>query len=211
MRRSKEEAEQTRTAILDAAERLFVERGFAATPLEAIAQAAGATRGALYWHFCDKAALLYALHERSFLPQEQILTAVAECDSGDPLVALLDATRAALASFEADESCQRTFRIMSDLSSGADGCAHAARVESEMRAVVERIMRRAKQAGSLHPAFSPAEAAVFLTATIVGLFTEWLRSGKAFPLALRGDRLLRCQVAMLQSGPPECALAKATR
>lgn len=206
MRRSKEDAELTRTTILDAAERLFVERGYAATPLEAIAQAAGATRGALYWHFRDKAALLSALHERSFLPQEQILTAVAEREGGNPLAALLDATLAALISFEADESRQRTFRIMSDLSSGAKGCAHAAKVESDMRAVTERIMTRARDARWLHPAFSPAEAAVFVTATIVGLLTEWLKSGKSFPLAARGDRLLRCHVAMLQFGPIECPL-----
>ena len=51
MRRTKEQAEQTRVAILEAAERLFLEKGVAQCSLEQIARAAGVTRGAVYWHF----------------------------------------------------------------------------------------------------------------------------------------------------------------
>jgi len=47
VRRTKEEAEQTRDQILDAAEILFFERGVAHTSLEQIARAAGVTRGAV--------------------------------------------------------------------------------------------------------------------------------------------------------------------
>ena len=46
MRRTKEQAEQTRTAILAAAELLFLEKGVAHSTLEQIAKAAGVTRGA---------------------------------------------------------------------------------------------------------------------------------------------------------------------
>ena len=55
MRRSKEDSEQTRTAILDAAERMFCEKGYAAATVESISRAAGLTRGAFYWRFRDKA------------------------------------------------------------------------------------------------------------------------------------------------------------
>ncbi|CAB3752339.1 MULTISPECIES: TetR/AcrR family transcriptional regulator [Burkholderia] len=54
----------TREAILDASERCFIERGYRAASLEEIAEAAGVTRGAVYWHFKDKSALLLGVFMR---------------------------------------------------------------------------------------------------------------------------------------------------
>ena len=60
-RRTKEEAEQTRNAVLTAASQVFLERGVARATLEEVAQAAGVTRGAVYWHFRDKVDLFLAI------------------------------------------------------------------------------------------------------------------------------------------------------
>ena len=54
MRRTKEEAEQTRAAILEAALEAFSEMGFDSANLDKIAQQANVTRGAIYWHFKDR-------------------------------------------------------------------------------------------------------------------------------------------------------------
>jgi len=56
--------EQTRTALLDAAERLFLAQGYQATSIDAIAAAARFTKGAVYRHFPDKQALFVAVFER---------------------------------------------------------------------------------------------------------------------------------------------------
>src|SRR3984885_14436608 len=48
----------TRERLLDEARRLFRERGYAATSLEQIAEAAGVTKGAIYGHFSRKEDLL---------------------------------------------------------------------------------------------------------------------------------------------------------
>lgn len=58
------DGELTRTRILDAASTLVVERGFAATTVDAVLEAAGTTKGAFFHHFASKAALGYALVER---------------------------------------------------------------------------------------------------------------------------------------------------
>ena len=62
-RKTKEEAQKTYQALLEAAQRLFINKGIANTTLNQIAKEAGMTRGALYWHFENKDALILALWE----------------------------------------------------------------------------------------------------------------------------------------------------
>ncbi|MBY0439824.1 MAG: TetR family transcriptional regulator, partial [Burkholderiales bacterium] len=54
-RRTKDAARATHARILDMAEIEFQRRGVSRTSLTDIARAAGVTRGAVYWHFRDKA------------------------------------------------------------------------------------------------------------------------------------------------------------
>jgi TetR/AcrR family acrAB operon transcriptional repressor len=54
VRRTKEEAEETKRKIVDAAVGLFEINGYEATRIEDIAEKAGLTRGAVYWHFKSK-------------------------------------------------------------------------------------------------------------------------------------------------------------
>jgi AcrR family transcriptional regulator len=62
MRKRKEDADRTRLNLLDAAQAVFLAKGYAATTLEDIAQAAAVTRGAVYHHFKDgKAEILNAI------------------------------------------------------------------------------------------------------------------------------------------------------
>ena len=70
VRRTKEEALETRDRILDTAEQVFSERGVARTSLADIADAAGVTRGAIYWHFKNKGDLFSAMLDRVALPME---------------------------------------------------------------------------------------------------------------------------------------------
>ncbi|QKW39225.1 helix-turn-helix transcriptional regulator [Actinomadura sp. NAK00032] len=62
--RPRRDREQTRTALLAAAERLWAERGIHGASLDDIAAAAGLTKGAVYSNFAGKTDLLLALMER---------------------------------------------------------------------------------------------------------------------------------------------------
>ncbi|MGH3165093.1 MAG: TetR/AcrR family transcriptional regulator [Trebonia sp.] len=64
----------TRERILSEAQRLFRERGYAATSLEQIADAADVTKGAIYGHFSGKEDLLLSAIESS--PTPAVVTAL---------------------------------------------------------------------------------------------------------------------------------------
>jgi AcrR family transcriptional regulator len=84
----------TRRRILDAAFEEFYLRGFQAGNLDAIVQRAGVTKGALYHHFRDKAALGHAVVDE--VVREPILSAYLgplEQSEGDSLADLQQALR----------------------------------------------------------------------------------------------------------------------
>lgn len=71
-----EQRRQTRAKLLDAAEVLFTKRGFGATSVEEIADAAGFTRGAFYSNFEDKDDIFLALLDHNLEARITELTAV---------------------------------------------------------------------------------------------------------------------------------------
>jgi len=84
-RKTKEDAERTYHALLDAATKLFIQRGVAKTTLNDIATAAGMTRGAVYWHFDNKDAVILALWERNAGAQHRAFREeLTQLDSIDP-------------------------------------------------------------------------------------------------------------------------------
>lgn len=58
--------ERTRAAILDASRRLFFERGYAGTPINAITEACGISRAGFYTYFKDKREVFNALGETTY-------------------------------------------------------------------------------------------------------------------------------------------------
>lgn len=63
-----ESKEHTRQRLLAEAQRLFRERGYAATSLEQIAEAAEVTKGAIYGHFASKEDLMISALEAAPAP-----------------------------------------------------------------------------------------------------------------------------------------------
>lgn len=68
VRKTKEEAGRTRQQVIEAARVVFHRNGVSRSTLEQIAREAGVTRGAVYWHFKDKAELFAAMRADIFEP-----------------------------------------------------------------------------------------------------------------------------------------------
>ncbi|MBO9469791.1 TetR family transcriptional regulator [Endozoicomonas sp. G2_2] len=88
-RRTKDESAQTRERILDAAEIEMQARGVSQTSLDRIAKRAQVTRGAIYWHFADKRALLEAMVSRTHLPLRDLCQCLSQHIPGSEPLRLL--------------------------------------------------------------------------------------------------------------------------
>src|SRR5690606_41224538 len=92
-RPNRERSEESRTKLMNAARRLFVEKGYAETGTPEIVASAQLTRGALYHHFADKRALFRAVVEReAAIVAEEIDRRTAASPSA--YAALIDGGRA---------------------------------------------------------------------------------------------------------------------
>ena len=70
-RTQEERSERSRQQILDAALKLFSHRGYGATSVKEIAEAAGLSKGNVYHHFPDKETVFRALLDRYFQAMSQ--------------------------------------------------------------------------------------------------------------------------------------------
>jgi len=94
--------QQTRQRIADAGLRLFLEHGFEATTLDAIAAAAGIARRTFFHYFDSKEALLYAYEDEV---EHSFRAALADLDSNTPAFeAMALALRDLIASFGSERA-----------------------------------------------------------------------------------------------------------
>lgn len=184
MRRTKEDAHKTRTAILEAAECLFLQRGVAHTSLEQIAKQAGVTRGAVYWHFRNKADLFHALLNQVRLPTEQIAEQISLCDPDNPIAGLRNLCCETLASLAANERKRRIFTILLRRCEFTDELREA---EQKHEAFINEFLDFCTElfaapaiASRLYPGVTPRMGAVTLHALLVGMLHDWLRDPTVF-------------------------------
>lgn len=112
VRRTKEEAQETRNSILDAAEHVFFEKGVSRTSLADIAQAAGVTRGAIYWHFANKGDLFTEMFDRVLLPLDELKAASLDPAEPDPLGRLIEICTLCLRDTASVPQRRRVFEIV---------------------------------------------------------------------------------------------------
>lgn len=106
-RKTKAEAELTRHRIVECTRRLFSRTGVTNTSLEEIAREAGVTRGAVYWHFRNKADLFHAVRAETGR-----LFRIDRTGPGDALQRLEAGLLAALRRLAEDADAQASYEVM---------------------------------------------------------------------------------------------------
>jgi TetR/AcrR family transcriptional regulator, acrAB operon repressor len=205
-RKTKEDAELTYHALLDAAEKVFFEKGVANTTLNDVASAAGLTRGAVYWHFTDKAELLQTMVARAMLPVEAMLIELGSAGDTDPLDALRTMCVQALTSLATTPQRQRVFSI---LFHKCENVGEVVKVledkkykSEECKVQIQNVLQRAVTTGRL-----PADTDVRLAHQIIsnfmsGTMREWLFDPASYNLLDAAPGMVDMLLAGLRTCPP---------
>jgi len=201
VRKTREEALLTRAQILDAAECVFHEKGLATTSMLDIAQHAGLSRGAIYWHFKDKAGLVQALLDSLDEPIDHLLAASADTRRDNPLGCLRTLLVALLQRVASDARTQRIFEILlhkceltvESCDLRAQRCAR----QREAQRKLEGLLEEARLKGQLAPDTPLPLAASSLIACVEGTISHWLLNPDSYALKVEAPRLADAMLRLL--------------
>jgi TetR/AcrR family acrAB operon transcriptional repressor len=179
MRKTKIEAEKTRADIITAARRVFHQHGVSRSTLERIAQDAGVTRGAVYWHFQNKAELFSAMREDIFRPliaqmDETLLSDIFD----DPLDAIEASLKEFFRALTTKPVVREVFEIMISRCEYVDEFVSVreeiCRPGQDFLAKLERVYQLAAGKGTLRSGLDPQmmarDSSAFATGILHQLF-----------------------------------------
>lgn len=204
-RRTKKEALETRSQIIDAAELCFYKKGVSHTSLADIAKHAGVTRGAIYWHFENKDEVVDALLLRARTPIQHLEEASRDAEEPDPLARLHILLAEIFRQTERDPSTRRINEIIFHKCEFTDQMCD---LREHMREL--RLQSLYKLESALHNAVSrqqlPARldipmAARALQAQFIGTLDAWLLRPEDFSLAEYADRVASSILDTIRHSP----------
>ncbi len=194
VRRTKEDALETRNGILDAAVEVFNRQGVAQTSLNDVANEAGVTRGAIYWHFTNKVAMFDAMIERLICP---LMINGDDRDAridADPLGFIRTATGEFIGKMLSDASFRRVFEIFWHKCEyiGEMAALRDARLEDGQSHidVIHRAFTLAAERGQIGNVLTPHQATIGFIGLIDGLLYNWTKNPRMFPLETYAQPIL---------------------
>jgi TetR/AcrR family acrAB operon transcriptional repressor len=156
-RKTKEDALATRAQIIDAARRVFHAEGVNRSTLDKVAKAAGVTRGAVYWHFTNKADLFLAVKQTytgEFDRLQELLTGKAP-----PLELIGHYLQALFTALLGNEAARETLEIILLRCEYVDEFHEALQVITEpctdILSIFEQRYRAAAERKELKPGLDP--------------------------------------------------------
>lgn len=192
VRRSKEDAEETRRALLDAALKVFGRDGFAATRLDDIAKEAGVTRGAIAHHFGGKIEIWRALSARREEVVSTVAKRVAEA-GGTPIERLRGLMIALAGELEDNEEYRAVWSLIVFHRAGSPPEVRETEVERHRDDAYERgiarIVRAGIEKGLFHPDLDTRTVARAFFALSAGLAVNWLTAPDVFSIKEEAPRI----------------------
>ncbi|MCB1703661.1 MAG: TetR family transcriptional regulator [Halioglobus sp.] len=180
MRRTKEDAARTRQSLVDAALKLFGQRGYSGTTLRLIAEEAGCSRGPIYWHFANKEELFEEILAFSQAPLEQLVA--MHHDSGDPEQAADAFSRQWLRLLIDDTYFRQSFEIFLNKTEFTEAVSESlvrerALTASLIATFASWVTRYREQAG-LRAASASDTVALSMYGYLMGITQSWLFDSK---------------------------------
>ena len=192
MRRTKEEAKATRQDVIRSALQVFSEKGYAAATLKDIADRAGVTRGAVYWHFDNKADLYNTLLAEFSAISSQVVAKAVEAGGTLPEILKRIFVRL-LQEVERDRELRAVLELelftmlrISELEASRQKQLEAG---EQLLVGIAQAMEEGIKAGSLRKDFEPITMARSFLAFQKGAIQLWLLNPKSFSLQLEAEAM----------------------
>jgi TetR/AcrR family acrAB operon transcriptional repressor len=205
VRRTKEEAQETRKQIMEAAEQAFYERGVARTTLADIAALAGVTRGAIYWHFSNKSDLVQAMLDSLHEPLEEMAKNSESEDEVDPLGWMRKLLIHLFQQVAVDPKTRRINEILFHKIEFTDEMCDMRRqrqiISLDCNERIALTLSNAVRQGQLPAELNPVRGAICLHAYIDGILGQWLLVPDSFSLFEEAERLVDTVLDMLRLSP----------
>ena len=161
---------QRHQRILDAATRVFADKGYHATLVDEIALEANTSKGGGYFHFPNKQAIFLALFDRlSAMLRERIEGAVA--GQTDPIARAEAALKVVLFTFAGHRGLARLFMVEA-LGSGPEFNARMLEIRAAFADLIRAHLDEAVAAGAIPP-LDTATAATAWFGAINEVITHW--------------------------------------
>lgn len=203
---TKEKALETRERILDAAEDVFHAKGVSNTSLADVADAADVTRGAIYWHFTNKADLFDAMCQRIRLPMQTLCDAMTDENNGDPLGELRATCRFLFRETVENPHHNKVLDILihkCEFVDPADPIFIRQQEWMQQCTINNRLLlSNAIAKGQLPATLDVRLASVMLHALISGLLTTWLFAPDSFDLMQDGGKIIDAYIETLRTARP---------
>lgn len=195
VKRVPNEVRRTRSheAVLDAAEHLFVRKGFDSTTVDEVAAKAGLTKGAIYFHFADKLAMLMALIDRA---ERRVIDPLIEKlnEPGKPSDKLVDYIHYwARVGIEQRETMFLPILASLEFANTGDQIEKRLnRMYERLYSALTKIIEQGHADGSIRKHAPARDQASILIAMNEGMLLEWLRRTQTIngPAIVRGMRKL---------------------
>ena len=186
VRRTKEDAQETREKILNAAVDVFYTNGVMQSRLEDIAKAAGVTRGAVYWHFKNKLDLFTALHDRLHTSVMEQLIEPEDTNSHNPIGHLKKFAIGFLENLAHSENNRKIFSIFT-IKCDYSGSLSSFLFEQDNKKaeglkITTALFAKAIQKGDVAEHHDPFLLARIFCCYLIGITSEFLRSPSLFQL-----------------------------
>lgn len=203
VRKTKEEALETRDKLLDAAGRVFSEKGVTGTSLGEIAKAAGVTRGAIYWHFCNKTELMEALWERTTMPLDDVWGDCCPEADCDPLARIRANAVGMLQRVVNDEKTRQIYDILFHKCESVEEAepimARRLASRAECTPKIERFFEAAVECGQLPRKLDAHTALVGFFCYLDGLIYNWFIHPEAIRLGELAEHFVDIYIEGLKS------------
>lgn len=204
MRKTKTEAQKTRQHLLDAALEVFWRDGVTRTSLQAIAQEAGVTRGALYWHFKNKEDLFETLFEQQYADFFAAFNDQTLRDNQDVWTHLQHNLTAMFETLATRESKHKFCNVMfskCEQTAGNETITElACRYHRLFQKQITYALQLSREQGRLPENTDIELAAIYLESSLVGLIKIWIDEPERFDLIAKSKRVIAANMRVLQQG-----------